>query len=189
MTAATIGAHMPARITLDVVAAMAGADERHRYELSREGVLTVMPPSTPENILVVSRLIFWFFTHGYAPEQVTAVVSQVRAFDWSMPTVVEKPEGPESTTVPRSKLAVDVIVSGVAMITWPLALAVAGTAWAAVAVRAVAASALAITRNFFMMNFPTGQIQRLPDRGPVTRDQRINRSRLRLRSTAWLKAR
>jgi hypothetical protein len=34
------------RLGLDDVAAMADADERHRYELSREGVLSVMPTAT-----------------------------------------------------------------------------------------------------------------------------------------------
>ena len=72
MSAGTIGAHMPAEITLDDVAAMAAADEHHRYELSREGVLSVMPPATPEHALVVSRLVHWFYLHGFGPEEVTA---------------------------------------------------------------------------------------------------------------------
>jgi Uma2 family endonuclease len=72
MSAATVGAEMPTEITLDDVAAMSGADEHHRYELSREGVLSIMPPATPEHALIVSRLIHWFYLHGYGPEQVTA---------------------------------------------------------------------------------------------------------------------
>jgi Uma2 family endonuclease len=72
MTAASIAAHMPTRFTLDDVAAMAGADERHRYELSREGVLSIMPPASPEHALIVARLTHWFFTNGFGPEQVTA---------------------------------------------------------------------------------------------------------------------
>jgi len=72
VSAATIGEQMPPEITLDDVAAMAAADEHHRYELSREGVLSIMPPATPEHALIVSRLIYWFYTHGYGPEQVTA---------------------------------------------------------------------------------------------------------------------
>ncbi|HET8684105.1 MAG TPA: Uma2 family endonuclease [Micromonosporaceae bacterium] len=60
------------RITLDDVAAMAAADEHHRYELSREGVLSVIPPASPEHALVVSRLVHWFYTHGFGPEEVTA---------------------------------------------------------------------------------------------------------------------
>jgi Uma2 family endonuclease len=63
---------MPAVITLDDVAAMASADEHHRYELSREGVLSIVPPATPEHALVVSRLTHWFYAHGFGPEEVTA---------------------------------------------------------------------------------------------------------------------
>src|SRR5262249_42090342 len=72
MSASTIGAQMPAEITLDDVAAMAEADEHHRYELSGEGVLSIMPPATPEHALTVSRLAHWFYLNGYGPEQVTA---------------------------------------------------------------------------------------------------------------------
>lgn len=72
MSATTVGAEMPAVITLDDVAAMAAADENHRYELSREGVLSIMPPATPEHALIVSRLMHWLYRHGFEPEQVTA---------------------------------------------------------------------------------------------------------------------
>lgn len=64
-----IGA-LPPVITLDDVAALAAADEHHRYELSREGVLLVMPPPRPEHAVTVARLIHWFHSHGYGPEQV-----------------------------------------------------------------------------------------------------------------------
>jgi Uma2 family endonuclease len=72
VSAATVGAQMPTDITLADVAAMSEADEHHRYELSREGVLSIMPPATPEHALIVSRLTHWFYVHGYGPEQVTA---------------------------------------------------------------------------------------------------------------------
>ena len=72
MSAGAVGAQMPAEITLDDAATMAAADENHRYELSREGVLTVAPPATPEHALIASRLAHWFYTHGFGPEQVTA---------------------------------------------------------------------------------------------------------------------
>ncbi len=72
MSAATIGAQMPAEITLDDVAAMAAADEHHRYELSREGVLSIIPPTSPEHALIVSRMTHWFYLNGYGPEEVTA---------------------------------------------------------------------------------------------------------------------
>jgi hypothetical protein len=47
---------MPTDITLADVAAMSEADEHHRYELSRERVLWIKPPVTPEHALIVSRL-------------------------------------------------------------------------------------------------------------------------------------
>jgi Uma2 family endonuclease len=72
VSATTIGSQMPIEITLDDVAAMAAADEHHRYELSREGVLSIMPPATPEHALIVSRLVHWFYLNGFGPEEVTA---------------------------------------------------------------------------------------------------------------------
>ena len=68
----TVDMAIRAAFTLDDVAAMAAADEHHRYELSREGVLTVAPPATPEHMVLVSRLMHWFFSHGFGPEQVVA---------------------------------------------------------------------------------------------------------------------
>lgn len=72
MSATTIGSQMPIQITLDDAAAMAAADEHHRYELSREGVLSIMPPATPERALIVSRLVHWFYVNGFGPEEITA---------------------------------------------------------------------------------------------------------------------
>ncbi|WP_033344911.1 Uma2 family endonuclease [Catenuloplanes japonicus] len=72
MSAATVGAQMPPEITLDHVAAMAAADEHHRYELSREGVLSIMPPASPEHALIVSRLVHWLYLHGFGPEEITS---------------------------------------------------------------------------------------------------------------------
>lgn len=70
MSAGAVGAQMPTLITLNDVAAMAAADENHRYELSPQGVLSVVPPADPEHALLVSRIFAWFLTHGYGPEQV-----------------------------------------------------------------------------------------------------------------------
>lgn len=69
MSATTIGSQMPIEITLNDVAAMAAADEHHRYELSREGVLSIIPPATPEHALIVSRLVHWFYVNGFGPER------------------------------------------------------------------------------------------------------------------------
>jgi Uma2 family endonuclease len=70
MSAATVGAEMPAQVTLDDLAAMSAADETHRYELSPEGVLSIMPPADPDHALLVTRILAWFLTNGYGPEQV-----------------------------------------------------------------------------------------------------------------------
>lgn len=69
-SAEVVGAQMPAHITLDDLAAMAAADENHRYELSPEGVLSAMPPADPDRALLVTRVFAWFLTHGFGPEQV-----------------------------------------------------------------------------------------------------------------------
>jgi Uma2 family endonuclease len=70
MSAETVGAKMPTQVTLDDLAAMAAADENHRYELSPEGVLSVVPPADPEHALLVSRMFAWFLTNGFGPEEV-----------------------------------------------------------------------------------------------------------------------
>jgi Uma2 family endonuclease len=72
MNPAAVGTSMPRDITLDDVAAMAAADENHRYELSREGVLFVLPPADPEHALIVMKLAFWLAQHGFTAEQVAA---------------------------------------------------------------------------------------------------------------------
>ncbi|HET9516371.1 MAG TPA: Uma2 family endonuclease [Actinoplanes sp.] len=72
MSAQAFGAKMPTHLTLNDVANMAAADENHRYELSPEGVLSVMPPADPEHALLVTRMIFWLASHGYEAEQVAA---------------------------------------------------------------------------------------------------------------------
>lgn len=70
MSAEAVGAQMPTQVTLADLAVMAAADENHRYELSAEGVLSVVPPADPEHALLVSRIFAWFLTHGFGPDQV-----------------------------------------------------------------------------------------------------------------------
>lgn len=72
MSAQAFGAKMPTHVTLDDVASMAAADENHRYELSPEGVLSIMPPADPEHALLVMRMILWLAGHGYEAEQLAA---------------------------------------------------------------------------------------------------------------------
>src|SRR5262249_50607874 len=70
MSAATVGAQMPAQVTLDDLAAMSAADGNHHYELSIEGVLSVMPPADPDHALLVTWILAWFLTNGFGPERI-----------------------------------------------------------------------------------------------------------------------
>jgi hypothetical protein len=50
---------LPARpLNLDDVAALAAADDLHRYELD-EGTLLVMPPADTEHAAIVTRMLVW----------------------------------------------------------------------------------------------------------------------------------
>jgi hypothetical protein len=70
MRTMAVGGPPPRVITLEDVAALAAADQHHRYELSREGVLSTMPPPRPEHSLIAALLAHWFYAHGYRAEQV-----------------------------------------------------------------------------------------------------------------------
>ena len=67
MGAETVGRHMPPVITLDDVAAMMAADERHRYETSPEGVLSVSPPAGYAHAIIATRLMGWLLAAGVRP--------------------------------------------------------------------------------------------------------------------------
>ncbi|WP_432985869.1 Uma2 family endonuclease [Dactylosporangium sp. CA-233914] len=71
MSAESFGAHMPATLTLDDLAEMAAADGHgHRYEMSPEGVLSVMPPAGVAHTIIASKLLAWFLAAGWAADQV-----------------------------------------------------------------------------------------------------------------------
>jgi hypothetical protein len=56
MSAETVGMHMPATVTLDDLAAMNASDPNgHRYEISPDGFLSVMPPADSEHAQIASR--------------------------------------------------------------------------------------------------------------------------------------
>lgn len=75
MSAEIVGRHMPARVTLDDLSAMAAADPHgHRYEISPEGVLSVVPPPDVEHATIASRLLVWFVAAGLPVEQVLQAV-------------------------------------------------------------------------------------------------------------------
>ncbi|MDW5323332.1 Uma2 family endonuclease [Plantactinospora sp. KLBMP9567] len=71
MSAEAFGRHLPAVVTLDDLAAMIAADQHgHRYELSPEGALSVMPPPDSEHAAIASRLLVWLAMAGWPAEQV-----------------------------------------------------------------------------------------------------------------------
>src|SRR5688500_14418384 len=74
MSAETIGKAMPAVFTLADLAAMNAADRHgHRYEMSPEGMLSVMPPPDSAHARVASRLFAWFLAAGWSADQVFQV--------------------------------------------------------------------------------------------------------------------
>src|SRR3954452_2567306 len=74
MSAEAVGRYMPAIITLDDLAAMIAADTHgHRYEMSPEGALSVVPPPDSEHAAIASRLMFWFALAGWSADQVLQV--------------------------------------------------------------------------------------------------------------------
>ncbi|GIG89430.1 Uma2 family endonuclease [Plantactinospora endophytica] len=71
MSAEAFGRHLPAVVTLDDLAAMIAADQHgHRYELSPEGALSIMPPPDSEHAAIASRLLVWLAMAGWPAEQV-----------------------------------------------------------------------------------------------------------------------
>jgi len=74
MGAEAVGMHMPASVTLDDLAAMNAADRNgHRYEVSPQGALSVMPAPDSEHATIASRLFAWFIMAAWPAEQVLQV--------------------------------------------------------------------------------------------------------------------
>ncbi|WP_433616526.1 Uma2 family endonuclease [Dactylosporangium sp. CA-139114] len=75
MSADAVGRHMPAIATLDDLAAMMAADPHgHRYELSPEGVLSIMPPADGEHALIATRIMAWLLAAGWPVDQIAQAV-------------------------------------------------------------------------------------------------------------------
>jgi Uma2 family endonuclease len=74
MSAETVGRHMPPVITLDDLTAMMAADEYHRYEISPEGVLSVMPPAGYTHAIIATRLMSWLLTAGIPADRIAQAV-------------------------------------------------------------------------------------------------------------------
>jgi Uma2 family endonuclease len=75
MSAETVGMAFPAIVTLEDLAAMNAADRfGHRYELSPEGALSVMPPPDSEHAAIASRLFAWLLLAGWPADQILQAV-------------------------------------------------------------------------------------------------------------------
>jgi Uma2 family endonuclease len=74
MSAETVGRHMPPVITLDDLTAMMTADEHHRYEISPEGVLSVMPPAGYTHAIIATRLMSWLLSAGIPVDRIVQAV-------------------------------------------------------------------------------------------------------------------
>jgi Uma2 family endonuclease len=74
MSAETVGRHMPPVITLDDLTAMMAADEHHRYEISPEGVLSVMPPAGYTHAITATRLMSWLLSAGISADRIAQTV-------------------------------------------------------------------------------------------------------------------
>ena len=75
MSAEAFAKQLPAVVTLDDLAAMNSADRYgHRYELSPEGALSVMPPPDSEHAAIASRLFAWLLLAGWPAEQILQAV-------------------------------------------------------------------------------------------------------------------
>src|SRR3954447_17239350 len=71
MSAESVGMHMPSVVTLDDLPAMIAADPHgHRYEISPEGALSVLPPPDSKHAAIASRLFAWLILAGWPAEQV-----------------------------------------------------------------------------------------------------------------------
>ncbi|MFC7550122.1 Uma2 family endonuclease [Plantactinospora sp. GCM10030261] len=74
MSAAAVGRHMPTVVTLDDLTAMMAADEHHRYEISPEGVLSIMPPPGYAHAVIATRLAVWLAAAGIPPDRIAQTV-------------------------------------------------------------------------------------------------------------------
>ncbi|MEV7628130.1 Uma2 family endonuclease [Actinoplanes sp. NPDC089786] len=74
MSSEAVGRYMPAEVTLDDLTAMMAADEHHRYEISPEGVLSVMPPPGYAHAIIATELMGWLLAGGVPAKQVAQAV-------------------------------------------------------------------------------------------------------------------
>jgi len=65
---------MPAVVTLDDLTAMMAADEHHRYEMSPEGVLSILPPPGYAHAIIATRLMVWLAAAGVPADRIAQAV-------------------------------------------------------------------------------------------------------------------
>ena len=73
MSSEAFASHLPAVVTLDDLTAMMAADEHHRFELSPEGVLSIMPPPGYAHAIIATRLMVWLASKVSAERLAQAV--------------------------------------------------------------------------------------------------------------------
>lgn len=74
MGAEAVGRHMPSVVTLDDLTAMMAADEHHRYEISPEGILSIMPPPGYAHAVIATRLMVWLAQGGIPADRIAQAV-------------------------------------------------------------------------------------------------------------------
>ncbi|MEV1320403.1 Uma2 family endonuclease [Micromonospora arborensis] len=74
MGAEAVGRYMPPVVTLDDVTAMGAADENHRYEISPEGVVWILPPPGYNHAIIATRLMVWLAQGGVPADHVAQAV-------------------------------------------------------------------------------------------------------------------
>ncbi|ROO63325.1 Uma2 family endonuclease [Micromonospora sp. Llam0] len=74
MSAEAVGRHMPTVITLDDLTAMMAEDEHHRYEISPDQVLSVMPPAGYMHAIIATRLTGWLLAAGIPADRIAQTV-------------------------------------------------------------------------------------------------------------------
>ncbi|MFV2017989.1 Uma2 family endonuclease [Micromonospora sp. LOL_023] len=74
MSSEAVGRHMPPIVSLDDLTAMMAADEHHRYEISPEGVLSIMPPPGYAHAIIATRLTVWLATAGVPADRIAQAV-------------------------------------------------------------------------------------------------------------------
>ena len=74
MGSEAVGWHMPAVVTLDDLTAMMAVDEHHRYEISPEGILSIMPPPEYAHAIIATQLMLWLGAGGLPAKRIAQAV-------------------------------------------------------------------------------------------------------------------